>query len=219
MVLKRYKLIRRRLFQLYYFLLLLLSPFWLSGSVWLYVQVLHSSQHLHRCASMTRPSSSGASPKIWKMLKLVMKAVWETMSRGWQRGQTGWERRTHWEGISGAASGSKLASAADGYLRVPVHPGIAVKGRKWGRCRLTGRRMDRRLLLPCLCRTWCLHCEDKWLNSQMMTELKDGIILSFSAGKSFIFHYWFYTKWFQRGFLTGRECWYTSIPVYQHWDF
>lgn len=50
-------------------------------------------------------------------------------------------------------------------------------------------RMDRRLLLSCPCRTWCLRCEDKWLNSQMMMELKAKIILSYSAGKCFIFHY------------------------------
>ena len=44
--------------------------------------------------------------------------------RGWQKGQTGWERPRHGEGISGVALGLRRVSVADGYLGIPVHRGL-----------------------------------------------------------------------------------------------
>ncbi len=44
--------------------------------------------------------------------------------RGWQKGQTGWERQRHRKGISGVVLGLRLVCVADGYLWIPVHCGI-----------------------------------------------------------------------------------------------
>lgn len=41
-----------------------------------------------------------------------------------RKGQTGWERQRHREGISGVVLGLRLVSVADGYLWSPVHCGI-----------------------------------------------------------------------------------------------
>lgn len=52
--------------------------------------------------------------------------------RAWQRGQTGWERQRHREGISGAVLGLRLVSVADGYLWIPLHCGIGCwTGSEW----------------------------------------------------------------------------------------
>lgn len=54
----------------------------------------------------------------------IIRERWKKDGRGWQKGQTGWERQRHREGISGVVLGLRLVSVADGYLWIPVHCGI-----------------------------------------------------------------------------------------------